>query len=100
MDVFKVMELEGSGEGKTKKRVTIVDCGELDESGARIDAGVAAADAAAADMASGGLAAVSLSDSGGLDDIDDDDDGPRIEEQDEEALVLEDGPSDPVLESQ
>ena len=43
MDVLRVMELEGSGEGTTSKRITIVDCGELDEAGNRIDAvGVAA----------------------------------------------------------
>ena len=33
MDLLKVMELEGSGEGTTKRRVAIVDSGELDADG-------------------------------------------------------------------
>lgn len=99
MDVLKVMELEGSGEGTTSKRIVIVDCGELDESGARIDAlGLAAmveAEAAAAAAASGAPAAAEgqTAGSGGLDDIDDDGEEPLIEDPDDDELVLEeDGP--------
>lgn len=33
MDLLRVMELEGSGEGNTKRKITVVDCGELDEDG-------------------------------------------------------------------
>ena len=50
MDLLKVMELEGSGEGITKRKVTIVDCGELDASGKEMkEAAVAAMEQAVAE---------------------------------------------------
>lgn len=103
MDVLRVMELEGSGEGTTSKRITIVDCGELDEAGNRIDAvGVAAQEKEEGQaVAEGSAPAPVVTDecSGDLNDIDDDEDreGARLEEpgddDDDDELVLEDGPT-------
>ena len=101
MDLLKVMELEGSGEGITKRKVTIVDCGELDASGKEMkEAAVAAMEQAVADH---GLApktdgyveamkAMAVGDAAKeneeeddeqpvIEEVEDDDDGPVLEEE-------------------
>lgn len=114
MDIFKVMSLEGSGEGNTRNKIIIADCGELDAAGNRIDAG-GASDSQESHAAAPAAATVPGSNgSPDLDDIDDGEDGPLIEDPDndeDDALVLEDGPTEtspvqdeeddgPVLEAQ
>ena len=37
MDIMRIAELEGDGDGNTSRPVVIDDCGELDESGAQIE---------------------------------------------------------------
>ena len=105
MDLLKVMELEGSGEGTTTRKIVIVDCGELDEAGnvRPVDGASAGAvaTAPAAELPAGDDdGATEAAEGGGDGDDDDDDAGPVIEEvgdgDDDDGLVLEDGPSAPA----
>ena len=85
MELLKVMELEGSGEGTTKRRVVIVECGELDESGAvkslPSSSGAAAGASGSSELDAGGDGAAK----GGADEADE-------TEVDDEGPVLETGP--------
>ena len=90
MDLLRVLELEGSGEGNTKRPIQIVDCGELDADG----------NVKATAAADGGEAAASVapSESGAAEEEDEEgEDGPLIEEvdgdDDDDGPVLEDEPT-------
>ena len=99
MDILRVMELEGAGDGVTKRPIVITACGECDADGRPLDApgsggekgGEAAAlpiETLSADEAAAAVGGVTL------DDDAEGDDGPTLEE----------GPADdedgPTLESQ
>jgi len=105
MDLLRVMDLEGSGEGITKRKISIDECGELDATGRPL---VDATAAAGKDADSGPVVkdlssampadaapdddGVVLEDEPGAPQEESDDEGPVIEEVDAEGM--------PVLEVQ
>jgi len=108
LDIFKVMELEGSGEGTTKRKILIDDCGELNSAGQPLEppptgqkAAASASDGNDATATADALAPSDEDDGPVLEEVDDNgsgDDGPRIEE----VHVLDDDDDDdgPALEVQ
>ena len=88
------MELEGSGEGTTKRRIVIVDCGELDAEGKQINMPAVEEQAPAA---TGVRSETGVGGGGGGEaENEEEEEGPRIEEvgeEEDDGPVLEDEPT-------